>query len=130
MRFSMRTIACWSLGVLLLGIPAAAQDGSPTAGRPKLYNTAKQKLLDGKQINGHTVSRFDPKAYCEAAPHYDFTWFEMQHSTMTWADIEKMVATCPRVGATPMVRIHDEPRKLSSACDRHRPAGGCHANRR
>ena len=108
MRFLATQVPCLSLSVLLLGIPAAAQNGSPTTERPKLYNTAKQKLLDGKQINGHTVSRFDPKAYCEAAPHYDFTWFEMQHSTMTWADIEKMVATCPRVGATPMVRIHDE----------------------
>jgi 4-hydroxy-2-oxoheptanedioate aldolase len=68
----------------------------------------QQKLLDGKQINGHTISSFDPKRYCEEAPHYDFTWFEMQHSTMTWDEIAKMVATCPRVGATPMVRIHDE----------------------
>ena len=108
MRFSAtKTAAGALLGVLLLSIPAAAQEGQRAA-PSKLYNTAKQKLLDGKQINGHTISRFDPKAYCEAAPHYDFTWFEMQHSTLSWADIEKMVATCPRVGATPMVRIHDE----------------------
>ncbi len=107
MRSPTTRIAVGSLlSGLLLSIPAVAQDGKNAP--PKLYNTAKQKLLDGKQINGHTISRFDPKAYCEAAPHYDFTWFEMQHSTMTWADIEKMVATCPRVGATPMVRIHDE----------------------
>ena len=32
----------------------------------------------------------------------------MQHSTMTWADIEKMIAACPHSVATPMVRIADE----------------------
>src|SRR5262245_36389214 len=39
----------------------------------KLYNTAKQKLLDGKQIFSHTISRPDADAYCQQAPHYDFT---------------------------------------------------------
>ena len=96
------------LAVLLPSVPALAQQLTKGAAPAKLYNTAKQKLLDGKQINGHTISRFDPKGYCEAAPHYDFTWFEMQHSTMSWDDIAKMVAACPRVGATPMVRIMDE----------------------
>src|ERR1043166_9323515 len=82
MRSSRTRIAAASVfSALLLSIPAVAQEGQ-TAGPVKLYNSAKQKLLDGKQINGHTISRFDPKAYCEAAPHYDFTWFEMQHSTM------------------------------------------------
>jgi 4-hydroxy-2-oxoheptanedioate aldolase len=108
MRSSLRlTAVCFS--ALLLSVPAVAQDGSGGgAAKPKLYNTAKQKLLDGKQINGHTISQFDPKVYCEEAKHYDFTWFEMQHSTMTWKDIEQMIAACPRVGATPMVRIQDE----------------------
>jgi 4-hydroxy-2-oxoheptanedioate aldolase len=72
-----------------------------------LYNTAKRKLLEGKQIFGHTIREFNPKAYCEQAPHYDFTWFEMQHSTMWYSDVEKMVAACPRAGATPMLRVPD-----------------------
>jgi 2-keto-3-deoxy-L-rhamnonate aldolase RhmA len=71
----------------------------------KLYNTAKAKLLSGKQIYGHSISKFDTKAYCEQAPHNDYTWFEMQHSTLWFADIEKMIQACPRVGATPMLRI-------------------------
>ena len=45
--------------------------------------------------------------YCESAKHYDFTWFEMQHSTLEFADIEKMIAACPHVGATPMIRLPD-----------------------
>ncbi len=72
-----------------------------------LYNTAKQKLLAGKQVFSHTISRFDAAAYCEQAKHYDFTWFEMQHSTMTFAEVERMVAACPRVGATPVLRLPD-----------------------
>jgi 2-keto-3-deoxy-L-rhamnonate aldolase RhmA len=73
----------------------------------KLYNVAKQKLLDGKQVFSHTIRKFDVNAYCQQAPHYDFTWFEMQHSTMSWADIEKMLAACPRAGAAPMIRMPD-----------------------
>jgi 2-keto-3-deoxy-L-rhamnonate aldolase RhmA len=95
------------LAIFLLGLPLPAQEGQ-RPGPGKLYNLAKQKLLDGKQINGHTINTFDPKRYCEEAPHYDFTWFEMQHSVLTWGEISKMVAACPRVGATPMVRISDE----------------------
>ena len=87
--------------LVLLSVPAIAQS-------PKLYNTAKQKLLDGKQIFSVSISKPDVAAYCEAAKHYDYTWFEMQHSTLTWADIEKMIAACPNVAATPMVRIQDE----------------------
>jgi 2-keto-3-deoxy-L-rhamnonate aldolase RhmA len=75
--------------------------------KPKLYNTAKQKLLDGKQVFSFTQSRFDVAGYCEAAKHYDYTWFEMQHSTLEFADIEKMIAACPHAGATPMIRLPD-----------------------
>ena len=31
----------------------------------------------------------------------------MQHSTLEFADIEKMIAACPHVGATPMIRLPD-----------------------
>ena len=74
-----------------------------------LYNQAKQKLLDQKQVNSYTISRLDPELYCETRKHYDFIWFEMQHSTMTWADMEKMIAACPGVQngyvAAPMIRM-------------------------
>ena len=93
---------------ILLNLPGLAQQGSNVP-RPsgKLYNTAKQKLLDGKQVFSYTVSQLDPELYCEAAKHYDYIWLEMQHSTMTWADLEKMIATCPGVGV-PMIRLPDE----------------------
>jgi 4-hydroxy-2-oxoheptanedioate aldolase len=78
-----------------------------TGMKPKLYNTAKQKLLDGHQIFSFTQSKFDIDGYCESAKHYDFTWFEMQHSTLEFADIEKMIAACPHAGAIPFIRLPD-----------------------
>ena len=48
-------------------------------GQP-LYNTTKQKLLEGKQVFSQTITQFDIKAYCEGAAKFDFSRFEMQHS--------------------------------------------------
>ena len=93
---------------LICGFAIAQQSPTtPSAGKPKLYNSAKQKLMDGKQIFSFTQSKFDPKAYCEAAKHYDYTWFEMQHSTLEFRDVEAMIAACPKVAATPMIRLPD-----------------------
>ena len=97
------------LSAALLGIPAPAQEGGRGAGtaKPALYNTVKQKLLDGKQVFSFTQSKFDIAGYCETAKHYDYTWFEMQHSTLEFKDIEAMIAACPHVQATPMIRLPD-----------------------
>ena len=91
---------------LTCGIAVAQQQAKP-ASTPNLYNTTKQKLLDGKQVFSFTQSKFDPAAYCEAAKHYDYTWFEMQHSTLEFRDVEAMIAACPHVAATPMIRLPD-----------------------
>jgi 4-hydroxy-2-oxoheptanedioate aldolase len=97
-----------ALGTMLCLVSAQAQTTAPPITKPlHLYNTAKQKLLEGKQIFSFTQTKMDPAAYCEAAKHYDYTWFEMQHSTLEFADIEKMLGTCPGVPAIPMVRLPD-----------------------
>jgi 2-keto-3-deoxy-L-rhamnonate aldolase RhmA len=88
--------------LILFVVVVSAQDS-----KPALYNTAKQKLLEGKQVFSFTQSKPDPEAYCESAKHYDYTWFEMQHSTLEFRDIEKMIATCPHAAATPMIRLPD-----------------------
>ena len=93
--------------MLCLFAASAAQAQQQPAAKPALYNTAKQKLLDGKQIFSFTQSKMDPAGYCEAAKHYDYTWFEMQHSTLEFADIEKMIGTCPHAPAIPMIRLPD-----------------------
>src|SRR5947209_300465 len=94
------------LAIVLFGIRAPAQQ-SQTAAKPKLYNTAKQKLLQGKQVFSFTQSKFDIAGYCEAAKHFDYTWFETHHSTLEFKDIEAMIAACPHAGATPMIRLPD-----------------------
>ena len=87
------------LSAALLAAPALAQ--------LPLYNTAKQKLLEGKQVFSFTQSKFDIPGYCEAAKHFDYAWFEMQHSTLEFKDIEAMIAACPHAGASPMIRLPD-----------------------
>jgi 2-keto-3-deoxy-L-rhamnonate aldolase RhmA len=79
---------------------------NPATPRP-LYNRAKERLLQDKQITGYTISSYDAELYCEVARHFDYIWFEMQHSTMSYDDVRRMIAACPRVGAAPMVRMPD-----------------------
>lgn len=76
-------------------------------GRTPQYNRAKRFLLEDKQITGMTISSFDEALYCEAAKHYDYMWFEMQHSTMSYDEVRRMIAACPRAGAAPMLRLPD-----------------------
>src|ERR1035437_5542861 len=105
------TAAVVSGAALFVGMVAQAQQGAPSAtkqaGPAPLYNTAKAKLLAGKQVFSFTQMTADPAGYCEKAKHYDYTWFEMQHSTLEYKDIEAMIAACPRVAATPMIRLPD-----------------------
>jgi 2-keto-3-deoxy-L-rhamnonate aldolase RhmA len=104
-RFSsyIGSVSC----IALLSVPAFAQPATQGAAKPKLYNTVKQKLLEGKQVFSFTQSKFDVAGYCEAAKHYDYAWLEMQHSTLEFKDVEAMIAACPHAGATPMIRLPD-----------------------
>ena len=87
--------------------PAAAQ-GKGKQGAPRLYNTAKQKLLEGKQLVGVTIFSPDPNIYCAAANSgYDFTWIEMQHSPLTYGDVAKMIYACRGATAMPFIRVPD-----------------------
>src|SRR5690349_22910838 len=40
------------------------------------------------------IDHFDAPLYCEVRKHYGFVWFEMQHSTMSWDEVAKMIAAC------------------------------------
>src|SRR5690242_6853273 len=53
---------------------------NPATPRP-LYNRAKEALFNDRQTTSYTISTFDPDLYCEVGKHFDFIWFEMQHST-------------------------------------------------
>jgi len=93
--------------ILCLTANAQPQAGGQSAAPAKLYNTAKQKLLEKKQVFSFTQTRADPADYCEKAKHYDYAWFEMQHSTLEFRDVEAMIGACPRAGAIPMIRLPD-----------------------
>ena len=73
------------------------------------WNKAKELLFSGQQVTSYTISSFDADFYCEVRKHYGYVWFEMQHSTMSWDEVAKMIAACPGPdGAAPMIRMPDQ----------------------
>ncbi len=95
-------ILCLIIGV----VTSAQQNRDPQPGM--LYNTAKQKLLDGKQIVGATVTSPDPNVYCAMAnAGYDFLWIEMQHSPLQYQDVARMIRACKGAAAIPFIRVPD-----------------------
>jgi 2-keto-3-deoxy-L-rhamnonate aldolase RhmA len=93
---------------LMSALVARAQQRPAGAPPVKLYNTAKQKLLEGKQIFGITANSPDPNIYCAIAnAGYDFTWIEMQHSPLTYGEVAKMIWACRGAAAIPFIRVPD-----------------------
>ena len=79
---------------------------NPATPRP-FYNKAKELLFQDKQITSYTIATYNPEFYCEVAKHFDYIWFEMQHSTMSFDEVRRMILACPGVGAAPMIRTAD-----------------------
>jgi 2-keto-3-deoxy-L-rhamnonate aldolase RhmA len=80
-----------------------------TAGaQTRMYNTVKQKLAEGKQVFGGTVSTNDPNIYCAmASAGFDYLWIEMQHSVLNYTDVATMIRHCKGSPALPFVRVPD-----------------------
>jgi 2-keto-3-deoxy-L-rhamnonate aldolase RhmA len=78
----------------------------PNTPRP-FYNKAKELLFQDQQITSYTIATFNPDLYCEVGKHFDYIWFEMQHSTMSYDEVRRMLLACPGVGAAPMIRMPD-----------------------
>ncbi len=94
--------------ICLLPCLAQQKDWRKADGPVRWYNTAKKKLLDGKQIVGVTISSPDPNIYCAAANSgFDFTWIEMQHSPLTYSDVAHMIWACRGASAMPFIRVPD-----------------------
>jgi 2-keto-3-deoxy-L-rhamnonate aldolase RhmA len=94
---------CWRVWVPILLI-APLLEAQPV----RVYNTAKQRLLEGHQIVGATVNTADPDIYCAVAnAGFDFTWIEMQHSTLRYDQAEAMIGACPGAKAIPFIRVPD-----------------------
>ncbi len=105
-KFVLSAQLCTMLGLMITGVAHAQQrqTGAPV----KIYNTAKQKLMDGKQIVGGTVATADPNIYCAmASAGFDYLWIEMQHSPLTHNDVAHMIRACKGAPAIPFVRVPD-----------------------
>lgn len=102
---AMRAFVILGLTALLGG---AASGGPAQSQERRLYNTAKQKLLDGKPVVGGTIYTSDPDIYCAmAGAGFDFLWIEMQHSPLTYSEVAKMIRACPEAPAIPFIRVPD-----------------------
>jgi 2-keto-3-deoxy-L-rhamnonate aldolase RhmA len=79
-----------------------------SAQAPKLYNTAKAKLMSGKPVVGATIYLQDPEVYCAMAnAGYDFLWIEMQHAPTTFESVARMIGHCKNAPATPFIHVQD-----------------------
>ncbi len=73
-----------------------------------IYNTVKQKLLDGKKVVGGTINTPDPDIYLEMANSgFDFLWIEMQHNPMTYQEAARLIRAGKDTPAIPFIRIPD-----------------------
>ncbi|MDA1372873.1 MAG: aldolase/citrate lyase family protein [Proteobacteria bacterium] len=90
-----------TLLTLLWIIPGQAQD-------MRMYNTVKTKLAAGGQVMGGTVDTPDAEIYCAMANSgFDFIWIEMQHSSLNYTDVARMIWACRDAPAVPFIRIPD-----------------------
>ncbi len=113
-------------------LSASSPEGQTPPPASRLYNTVKQKLAEGRQVVGGTVSVPDPDVYCAVAnAGFDFTWIEMQHSPLTYQDVARMVFACRGAAAIPVHPRarrhrgrHPESRRPGRAG--HHPADGGH----
>src|SRR5437867_2877066 len=105
-RVVLSGLVCTMLCLTITRVARAQQ--AQAAAPAKLYNTAKQKLMEGKPIIGGTVSSPDPNIYCAmASAGFDFLWIEMQHSPLTYSDVAKMIWACRGTPAIPFIRVPD-----------------------
>src|SRR2546429_652110 len=96
-------------------LPRNASEGGPykddlqlQKAPARIFNTAKQKVREGKMLVGATVFSPDPNIYCAVAnAGYDYTWIEMQHSPLTFEDVAKMIWACRGASAMPFIRVPD-----------------------
>ena len=105
-RVLLSTVVCSMM--LSLVIPSAV------GAQVRIYNTVKQKLMEGKPVIGGTIYTSDPNIYCAMAnAGFDFLWIEMQHSPLTYNDVAKMIWACKDAPAIPFIRVPDAPKAPS-----------------
>jgi len=105
-RMITASVVC-AMACLTIALVTHAQQG-PAAAPVKIYNTAKLKLMAGKQIFGGSIESPDPNMYIAMAnAGFDFTWIEMQHSTLTYEEVARLIWAGRGSPAVPFVRVPD-----------------------
>ena len=103
MKTRILSLAASVMPLLLVSLPASAQKAPA-----KIYNTIIDKLKDGKQVVGGTLSSPDPDIYCAMATSgFDYLWIEMQHSPLTYMETARMIRACKGSAAMPFIRVPD-----------------------
>jgi 2-keto-3-deoxy-L-rhamnonate aldolase RhmA len=103
-----RVVLCALACAVALMTIAQAQAPAQGQASGKLYNTTKQKLLDGKQVLCGTVTSTDPDIYrYMAEAGWDCLWIEMEHSGLTTETVLRGLWTAKAGPATPMIRVPD-----------------------
>lgn len=103
----MTSITKLTAGMLMAGALSLSTAGAQTVGAEASYNTVLQKLAQGGQVVGGTVSTNDLNVYCAmASAGFDFLWIEMQHSALTYQEVATMIRACPGP-ALPFIRVPD-----------------------
>lgn len=90
-------------------LPAAstpARAGAPAikAGS-QTFNTVITRLKEGKQVFSNTIIEPDLAAARKACEGQDFIWIEMQHSTLTWREVQQLIKVVVEAGSIPFVRV-------------------------
>jgi len=108
-RIVIGSVFCAMLCLTAALVARVGRAQQPAGAPPvKMYNTAKAKLMAGKQIFGVTANSPDPNIYCAMAnAGFDFLWIEMQHSTLTYEDVARMIWACRGSSAVPFIRVPD-----------------------
>jgi 4-hydroxy-2-oxoheptanedioate aldolase len=69
------------------------------------FNTVITKLKEGKQVFSNTVMQPDLEAAKRACEGQDFIWIEMQHSRLTWREVDDLVRVIAQAGCIPFIRV-------------------------
>jgi 4-hydroxy-2-oxoheptanedioate aldolase len=94
--------------------PAPQLAAPPQAGRPaappvkagsQTFNTVITKLKEGKQVFSNTIIGPDLAVAKKACEGVDFVWIEMQHSTLTWREVQQLIKVVAEAGSIPFVRV-------------------------
>jgi 2-keto-3-deoxy-L-rhamnonate aldolase RhmA len=86
------------------GPPGGGRGGVIPAGSVT-FNTVITKLAEGKQIFSNTIMQPDLEAAKKACEGQDFIWIEMQHSRLTWREVEDLIRVIAQAGSIPFVRV-------------------------